>query len=58
MTRVIVPPVDPISKILEAYNTFMEWYVTVRMPEIGISKLAGLYGSGDDLIETLKASIS
>jgi hypothetical protein len=32
----------------------MEWYLTVRMPEIGDSKLAGLFDSGDDLIETLK----
>jgi hypothetical protein len=32
----------------------MKGFLTVRMPEIGVSKLAGLFDSGDDLIETLK----
>jgi hypothetical protein len=52
--RVVVPPVDPSRKILEALYTFMEWYLTVRMPEIGVSKLLSLFDSGDELVETLK----
>ena len=48
--RVVVPPVDPSSKIIEADNTFMEWYLTVRMPEIRVFPAAAGRSSRSSLL--------
>ena len=51
----VVPPVDPTDSIFEALHSFMVWYLTVRMPVIGIDRLVESQRLAEELIECLKS---
>ena len=50
----IDPPEDPTDQILEVLDTFMDWYITIRMPEIKIAALLESDSLASELLESLK----
>ena len=45
------PPVDPTNSILEVLHLFMEWYLTVRAPEIVIDRVVESQAMAVELVE-------
>ena len=50
----VPPPVDPTNSILEVLHLFMEWYLTVRAPEIVIDRVVESQAMAVELVESLK----
>ena len=50
----IALPVDPTDSILEALNTFMVWYLTIRTPVLGLDGVVESHHMAVELVECLK----
>ena len=47
-------PLDPTDSILEVHHVFMEWFLTIRMPDIALDCVVESQRMAEELIECLK----